>query len=301
MAFPEIGDRLRAYRLGSGLSIDDVAKRLRVSRSAIYRYEAGDVVKIETVQRIARLLNVSLAALLGVGIEHIPNALSFFERQRQLEAQARRMVVVFGPLAYLLTSDEYDHMLDAVIAEEATGGLGADRANALTDVLRSRKDAYRRTQSGIVNIISVHEIAAFLSRGLISARTRTDRSVIAAQRGFALREVGRLLRLIRKPPMGVQIGIVDQALPTTGFQVLFYDARPVVLSSPFRLGGDPNLDVGIASITNGDDAVRAYTQISDALWNNSLQGGDAAARVEQLLCETGWGAKRRWTIGGDEQ
>jgi transcriptional regulator with XRE-family HTH domain len=89
--FLEIGNRLRAHRLGSGLSLDVVAKRLRVSRSAIYRHEAGEVVKIETVQRIARLLNVSLAALLGVGIEHIANAFSFFERLHPLEAEARAL------------------------------------------------------------------------------------------------------------------------------------------------------------------------------------------------------------------
>lgn len=283
MSFPEIGDRLRAYRLGSGLSIDDVAKRLRVSRSAIYRYEAGEVVKIETVQGIARLLNVSLAALLGVGIEHIANALAFFERQRQLEAQARRMVVVFGPLAYLLTTDEYDSMLDAVIAAAAEGDGGIERATALTEVLRSRKVAYRRTQPGIVNVISVREIAAFLANGLAASGATPTQQQLAERRAFARREVEHLLTMIRKPPMGVQIGVVDQALPTTGFQVLFYDARPVVLSSPFRLGGEPNLRVGIASITNGDDAVRVYTQISDALWDNALQGRDAMARIEQLL------------------
>jgi hypothetical protein len=177
-------------------------------------------------------------------------------------------------------------MLDAVIAEETAGGLGDGRARAMTEVLRARRDAYRRTQPGVVKIISIHEIAAFLARGLVSAGMRVDHDALAAQRGFALREVEHLLALIRKPPMGVQIGVVDQPLRTTGFQILFYEDRPVVLSSPFRLSGEPNLGVGVASITNSDDAVRAYAQISDALWNNSLQGRDAVLRVVQLLRET---------------
>jgi len=282
MQFPEIGDRLRAYRLGSGRSIDELAKTLRVSRSAIYRYEAGDVVKIETVQRIARLLHVSLAALLGVGIEHIDNALSFFERQRQLETQARRMVVVFGPLAYLLTSDEYDHMLHAVIAQELDGA-GGERTRGLIEVLRARRENYRQTQPGIVNIISLSEIADFLANGLVSSGARLARGSLAAQRAFARREMEHLLALIRKPPMGVQIGVVEQALPTTGFQLLFYEERPLVLSSPFRIGGEANLRVGVATITNGDDAVRVYTQISGALWDKALQGRDAATRVASLL------------------
>ncbi|HUB12366.1 MAG TPA: hypothetical protein VMB34_10445, partial [Acetobacteraceae bacterium] len=174
-------------------------------------------------------------------------------------------------------------VLDAAIAEQLDGGTAGDRASALIEVLRTRKVAYRRTQPGIVNIISVREVAAFLANGLVSSRARPARSTLAAQRAFARREVTHLLALIRKPPMGVQIGVVDQPLPTTGFQILFYDARPVVLSSPFRLGGEPNLLVGVASITNGDDAVRVYTQISDGLWDNAHQGRDAAARIERLL------------------
>lgn len=270
MPFPEIGDRLRAYRLGSGLSIEDIARRLRVSRSAIYRYEAGDVVKIETLQGIARLLNVSLAALLGVGIEHIANALAFFERQRQLESQARRMVVVFGPLAYLLSSDEYDTLLNEVIAEEAASDDSSDRATALIEVLRARKDTYRRTRPGIVNIVSIGEIERFLVSGLGSSRSPVAPDRLQTRQTHARREVEHLLAMVRKPPMGVQIGLVDKALPTTGFQILFYDSRPIVLSSPFRIVGEANLGVGIAAITNGDDAVRVYTQIADALWQNSL-------------------------------
>ncbi|MGB6957251.1 MAG: helix-turn-helix transcriptional regulator, partial [Bradyrhizobium sp.] len=38
--FAEIGERLRAYRMGRGLAAEQVAERLGVSRAAVYRIEA---------------------------------------------------------------------------------------------------------------------------------------------------------------------------------------------------------------------------------------------------------------------
>ena len=47
--YDEIGDRLKAYRLGSGLSADEIAGRLGISRTALYRFEKGELAKIETI------------------------------------------------------------------------------------------------------------------------------------------------------------------------------------------------------------------------------------------------------------
>ena len=47
--FDEIGNRLRAYRMGSGLSADEIAKQLGISRTALYRFEKGEHAKIETL------------------------------------------------------------------------------------------------------------------------------------------------------------------------------------------------------------------------------------------------------------
>jgi len=70
MNFVEIGERLRAYRIGAGLSPDDVAEQLNISRSALYKYEKGGALKLETMERLARLLDVSVPALFGVGVEY---------------------------------------------------------------------------------------------------------------------------------------------------------------------------------------------------------------------------------------
>ena len=78
--YEEIGQRLKAYRLGSGLSADELAKKIGISRTALYRFEQGELAKIDTLERLAELLGVSIPTLLGVGIEYIPSAVGYFER-----------------------------------------------------------------------------------------------------------------------------------------------------------------------------------------------------------------------------
>src|ERR1017187_9640333 len=118
--YDEIGNRLRAYRLGSGLSADEIAKQLGISRTALYRFEKGELAKIETLERLAELLGVSIPTLLGVGIEYIPSAVSYFERMRQIEETAEHIIVLAGPISYLLASDDFQNTLQDVLTENIT-------------------------------------------------------------------------------------------------------------------------------------------------------------------------------------
>jgi len=248
-SFPQIGERLRAYRIGSGLTVEEIAGRLGVSRAALYRYEAGDVVKLETIERLGRLFGVSMTALLGVAVEHFSNGTAFFERLRQLEEKANHITIVFGPAAYVLTSDEYDDALLAALteAEDENDRLSAQEGAILMEVLKSRKAAYRARQPSLVNIVSVYEIERFLANGL-SLRPKVQRTRLAARRAMAAREVERIARIIAHPPMGVQIGLTRRPLPTTGFQLVRQEERSLVVTSPFRIGEQPNIRYGIAAI-----------------------------------------------------
>ena len=71
LRYDDIGQRLRAFRLASRLSADEIANKIGISRTAVYRFEKGEVVKIETLSSLADLLGVSLPTLLGVEIEYI--------------------------------------------------------------------------------------------------------------------------------------------------------------------------------------------------------------------------------------
>src|SRR3977135_2999065 len=115
--FDDIGNRLKAFRLASGLSADEIASRLDISRTALYRFEKGELAKIETLERLSDLLGVSVPTLLGVGVEYAASAVAYFERMRQIEETAEHIIVLAGPISYLLASDSFDHMLADVLRE----------------------------------------------------------------------------------------------------------------------------------------------------------------------------------------
>src|SRR5271154_3092417 len=108
MQFTDIGQQLRAYRLESGLRAEEIAARLGVSRAALYRYEKGEVIKLDTIKRLAELLKISPLSLLGIGVEYYNRPVGYFERVRQTEETADQILHVFGPLCYLITSDAFD-------------------------------------------------------------------------------------------------------------------------------------------------------------------------------------------------
>src|SRR5258707_11809355 len=114
----QVGQRLRAHRMGLGLSPEQVAEQLEISRAALYNYERGEgPVKVETLERIAELLKTSLPSILGVGTEYFPSAIAYFERLRQIEAASERVLVYYEPVTFLLTSDEYPQILRNMLLE----------------------------------------------------------------------------------------------------------------------------------------------------------------------------------------
>src|SRR5581483_9629941 len=146
MRFAEIGQQLRTYRLESGLRAEEIAARLGVSRAALYRYEKGDVIKLDTIKRLAELLKISPLALLGIGVEYLSRPAGFFERIRQIEETADQILQVHGTVSYLNTSDGYDAALAAAFGE--LGEVAQDRAgqravaDQLLGILADRKRQY---------------------------------------------------------------------------------------------------------------------------------------------------------------
>lgn len=285
--YDEIGNRLRAYRLGSNLSADEIANQLGISRTALYRFEKGELAKIETLERLAELLGVSIPTLLGVGIEYIPSAVSYFERMRQIEETSDQIMVLSGPISLLLASDNFMVTLEEVLTENVTKAV-ANRERALSDIpklmdiLRARKETYRKRRPTIVNLMSAMEIERFLHHGLIG-RSGLPEATLEQRRIRAREEIEHFVRLLENPPIGVQIGIVTDTLPHTGFQIFRQPDRKTLVLSPFRLGGEPNIRVGVAMITSAPDALAFHEASIDEMWGRALKGQAAANLVHHLL------------------
>ena len=170
--FAEIGARLRAYRLGKGISPEDLADRIGISRAALYRAEKGEIRKIDTLTSIADVLKVSLPSLMGVGVEYVSTAVAFFERMRQLEEECQQIIGLFSPISYLLTSDDYDRVLREVLMEANQpldlGERSKEEAiNELLAVLQARKRTFREKAPLIVSLISTGDLERFLVHGLV--------------------------------------------------------------------------------------------------------------------------------------
>lgn len=285
--YDEIGNRLKAYRLGASLSADEIAAQLGISRRALYRFERGELAKIETLERLAELLGVSIPTLLGVGIEYIPSAVSYFERMRQIEETSDHIAVLSGPISFRLASDKFVQTTEQMLIENITDDV-VNRKRALSDIpkvmkiLRERKEIYRRRRPAIINIVSAKEIERFLQQGLVG-RSDLPENVVQQRKALAREEVQHFIRLLESPPVGVQIGIVRDTLPHVGFQIFRQPDRKVLVLSPFRLGAEPNIRVGVAMITSAPDALAFHEASVDEMWGRALKGQAAANLVQQLF------------------
>lgn len=301
LQYDEIGQRLRAFRLGSGLSADEVADRLGISRTALYRFEKGELAKIETLERLSVLLQVSLPTLLGVGIEYLPSAVSYFERLRQLEETAEHIVVLAGPISFLLGSDSFEMSLDQVLRESIPDDLPT-RIKALADVdkimeiLHERKRAYRRRRPPIVNLISAMQIERFLNNGLFG-RVQLTENKKKMRRNMARAEIEHFASVIEEESIGVQIGLVTDSLPHTGFQIFRRRAGDTLMISPFRLGEQPNIRVGVAMATSSPEALALHENVVKEAWRTAIKGREAAAYLRTLI----EGSERQAIKTGREQ
>jgi transcriptional regulator with XRE-family HTH domain len=290
LRFDDIGNRLKAFRLGSGLSADEIANRLGISRTALYRFEKGELAKIETLEKLAELLSVSVPTLLGVGVEYVASAVAYFERMRQIEETSEHIIVLAGPISYLLASDAFDRTLEEMLRENVPDKFeGRKRALAQVDeimnVLRQRKEGYRRRQPGIVNLIAASEMERFVRNGLIG-RFDLPAKVLAERRALARTEAEHFTALMADEPIGVQIGIVPDTLPHTGFQIFRQPDRHMLALSPFRLGEEPNVRIGVAMITSAPEALALHEKMAKELWQRALKGQAAVAFMRDQLART---------------
>ena len=288
--FKEIGLRLKAYRLGKNLAAEDVADKIGVSRAAVYRLEKGELVKIQTLDALSELLDVSLPSLLGVGVEYYGNAVSFFERMRQLEEKAVHVLGNFSPISFLLLSDEYLSHCRTMLIESLADGQ-PERANEIAHVdqvlciLKERRAAAARRRIPILSIIGAHDLERFLRFGLIGRFDLSEREM-SERREAARREVERLIDILAREPIGVQVGVIEGVPPTQTFQLFESSEEPAVTLSPYRLGDQPNISSGIALVTSAPEAVRLFEETIARLWARAQKGANGADLLRKILDRT---------------
>jgi len=295
--FEEIGRRLKAYRMGKGLTADAIADDLGISRAAVYRIETGDVVKIETLEKLAVVLGTTVASLLGAGVEYYASPISYFERMRQIEADADQVVAHFPPLSYLLTSDAFPAYLKRSLLETLPPHVHDKTAerdiDLIISILDERKQSSQQRRLSVVNFVNLLEIERWLKLGIVG---RFDMSgpELTERRRAARDEVEHLITLIESEPMGIQIGLLEEVLPNTAFQ-LFRTAEKTYLGvSPFRLGGDlPNIRSGVATVTADLEPVQLYERLVDELWKRARKGKEAADLLRTVLTRSAIGAPGR--------
>jgi hypothetical protein len=149
-------------------------------------------------------------------------------------------------------------------------------------VLRQRKETYRRRQPGIVNLISAAEMQRFLRNGLVGQLDLPEK-MRRERRALARLEAEHFVTLMEDEPIGVQIGIVPDTLPHASFQIFRQPDRQVLALSPFRLGEEPNIRVGVAMITSAPEALALHEKMAKDLWRRALKGAGAVSLMREMM------------------
>lgn len=59
--------------------------------------------------------------------------------------------------------------------------------------------------------------------------------------------------------------------------------RQILALSPFRLGEEPNVRVGVAMITSAPEALSLHQKQAEGMWQRALKGANAAAFLRNLI------------------
>lgn len=290
MKFADIGQQLRAYRMESGMRAEEVAARLGVSRAALYRYEKGEVIKLETIRRLAELLKVSPLSLLGIGIEYFARSTAFQERLRGLEEQADQILLVGGAHCWQITDEAFEGALAEAWSQAVPAGPERPAQLAAIEqalgTLTQRKRLYAQKKPTIIAVLGESALARFLAEGVAPGLAVPEPTRLRC-REAARREAASLARIMESVPIGLQVGVATGPEPSGPFMVLRGRERAHVVTAPIPPDVLPGAVAGVAGITAADEAVGVHQRVAEAMWRDALKGAAAAERVRQLIAAAG--------------
>lgn len=288
-ATTRIGARLRAYRDAQGISPDDLAARLGISRAALYRAEKGEIAKVELLGRIAVELGAGLEQLLGMGSEYFDTAAALFGRMADLESDALQVTGVFSPVSYLLTAPDYDRVLKEALLEQ-----GQAKPNQITlamAALRRRRLGFRKGRMHLRSIVVVADLERFLEQGLIG-HDSLPQVIRETRRRHARAEVEAVADLALAPPKGrAELRLVEAAGAATSFEIVEQADATWLVVSPFALGPRPNITLGVGTVTPSPEAIASHRAVTDRLWAEGISGEAAALRIQEVLARSDSGGR----------
>ena len=284
MLFTEIGQQLRAYRLESGLRAEEIAARLGVSRAALYRYEKGEVIKLDTIKRLAELLKISPLSLLGIGVEYYNRPIGYFERIRQVEETADQILQLhWAGSATSPHPTDYDAALSEAFDEECAWQCPGRpiRCNCAASPSRcmgiqiARKRMYAHAAAGHHR----HDFGE--CRCSISWRSASAGSLAAIRAACAgiCRDVAVLGGREHRHADGDRAD--GTAIRPAGWSATPSSARSSCMRArdraslavnPFRPDTHPSAQTGVAMITGADEAVAAHQRVAEGSWREAIKG-----------------------------
>lgn len=286
MHLGEIGQQLRAFRLESGMKADEIAERLGISRAALYRYEKGEVIKLDTIQRLAELLNISPLALLGVGIEYYSCPDSFFKKITQIEGEIEQILQVSDPICYQVTSPAYDAVLMETRAYHTQKGRQDVNTPSVILAQSKRRTLYSQRKPFITSMLHESRIADFLTYG-VGAGFPMPEALRHKARQVAVQEIRNIITLIDSVPMGLQFSVIPKNITLTSCIFMRHCDQVSVAINPFRSDSFADNTAEVAMITSSPEAVAMHQTMLETLWQTSLKGADAIKHLKMLVEQHG--------------
>lgn len=285
----EVGQQLRAYRMESGLKAEDISELLGISRAALYRYEKGEVIKLETLNRLADLLKTSPLKLMGIGTEYFDKPASFIERICQIEEISDQILQFLGPICYLLTSERFDATLSQIF-EEHLAATATDHqivqaeAQELMALMMARKKTYLARKPMVIAILTTASIRHFLENGL-APLAQISNATRELARKTAREEIEQIACLMESEPLGLQFGLLPKGEANGPFTLLRARDRATLALNPFAPDSLPNASTGVAMVTSAEDAIAAHQRAFEQVWPTSLKGVAASRLARDLIME----------------
>ncbi|MEE8663541.1 MAG: helix-turn-helix transcriptional regulator [Acetobacter sp.] len=285
MRLDEVGQQLRAFRLESGMRADEIAARLGVSRAALYRYEKGEVIKLDTIQRMAELLKVSPLTLLGIGVEYYSGVISFSERMRHVENDADQILQISDPFSFFVVSSEFVDFVGKVRAgsERFQDAAYARASEQSLRILHERRAAGASRRPALITVLPESAVIRFLREGVCDGYGLSGDLLVESRR-IAAREIQRIIQFIENSPIGLQFSFLPEQGRTTPNCVLMRGRdRVMVAINPLRPDCDPDHVSGVAMLTGAPEAVNSHQNAAELLWKTSLKGAEAVTMLQTLL------------------